>query len=184
MSSQEIKNLILTRRTVHHYNDKPVSENLIHEAIECLLHAPNHRFTQPWKVKTINQEQRKTIAKKAVELKSKKSALTDIQKIAINKKFQTPSHLIAILQIKSSDEYQSKEDYAAISCGIMNMSLFLWSHKVGTKWSSGEITNHPSTYQILNIKPEVYQIIGFLWAGHFDHSPKTPLKLRPEDIIL
>jgi len=184
MNSQELQNLIIDRRTIHNYNDKSIDEAIITEATRCFLHAPNHKHTKPWKLLKSTAEQKATLAEFAIELKSKKKTLSDIEKQAVHTKYNNPSHLILVLQTRSSNERQSKEDYAAIACGLMNMKLFLWSKKIGTKWSSGSITKSEKTYKLFNIDNEVYESVGFLWAGYFDRKPPMPEKEKPEDIWL
>ncbi len=182
--NKNIKDIIFERRTIHNYNQNIVSDEIINESIDCFLQAPNHRHTQPWKIKIANRPQRERLAEDAVEMKKTKKELSETQIKAIKAKYTCPSHLLVILQIKSDSEFQSKEDYAAISCGLMNMSLYLWDKNVGTKWSTGGITRSEKTYQLLDVDENVYEIVGFMWAGHYDHTPKKPAKLAAEDVII
>ena len=184
MNSADLKKLILDRRTVHNYNSKPISQEIMMEATECFLHAPNHHNTHPWKLLNTTPEQRAIFAETAIELKSKKKTLSDIEKLAVRTKYVNPSHLIIVLQETCTDERQSKEDYAAIACAIMNMKLYLWSKEIGTKWSSGSITKSDQTYELLRVDKTAMEIVGFLWAGYFDRKPVTPKKEKPEDIWL
>ncbi len=184
MNSESLKNLILDRRTVHNYNNKPIADNIIKDATECFLHAPNHHHTRPWKLLNSSQDQKATLAEFAIELKSKKKNLSDVEKTAVRTKYTNPSHLIIVTQIKCNDERQAKEDYAAIACALMNMKLFLWSKDIGTKWSSGSITSSDKTYELFNIDKSKLEIVGFLWAGYFDRKPISPKKEKPDEIWL
>ena len=51
---------------------------------------------------------------------------------------------------------------------IQNLSLSLIADGVGSKWSTGKITNDFNTYQIAGIDPTVEEIIGFIWVGYGD----------------
>ena len=182
MHSEDLLKLIKDRRTVHSYNDKRVDHLLIKGVAECFVNAPNHRHTQPWRLKSASDSQRKQLAELAVQVKSKKIEMTEAKKIALTKKYTTPSHLIALLQTKNSDPFTSKEDYASVACAVMNASLYLWANDVGTKWSSGAVTSHPETYEILGIDSKTNEIVGFLWVGHFDRPPLKPEKLATDAI--
>ena len=184
MNSEHLKKLILDRRTVHNYKNKPIEQSIINDATECFLHAPNHHNTRPWKLLNSTRIQKSKLAEFAIELKSKKKSLSDIEKQAVHIKYSSPSHLIIVMQTRCSDERQSKEDYAAIACAMMNMKLFLWSKEIGTKWSSGSITKSDKTYELFNIDKNKMEIVGFLWAGYFDRKPIAPKKEKPDEVWL
>jgi len=65
-----------------------------------------------------------------------------------------------------------KEDYAACSCAIQNLSLSLTSSGVFTKWSTGAITRNPEIYNISEIDSKKEEIIGFIWIGYGKELPK------------
>ncbi len=181
----DIESVILNRRTIHNYNTDIVSDEIIHKALNCFLHAPNHKHTQPWKILIANQEQREKLIQLNLQLKSEQKTLNDIEIKALRTKMSNPSHLMIVLQKNVFDnDFQSKEDYAAVSGAILNMQLYLWSQKIGCKWSSGKVTFHPSTYELLNIDPKTYTIVGFNWAGYFDRTPPKPKKQNVEDLLI
>lgn len=184
MNPNKLKQLIMERRTIHNYNNTKIDDKIISEAINCFIHAPNHHNTHPWKLTIANPEQRVAIADQTIELKKQKKQLSETEVMALKTKYLNPSHLIALLQIKCDDPIRSKEDYAAISCAIMNAKLYLWSNNIGTKWSSGKTTKSKKTYEILEVDSEKYEIIGFLWAGYFDRLPVTPKKQKPNEVWL
>ena len=76
----------------------------------------------------------------------------------------------------NDDEFIRKEDYAACSCSIQNLSLFLASKGISTKWSTGIITREPKIYNLTNIDSQIEEIIGFIWIGY---GNKFPIISRP-----
>ena len=44
--------------------------------------------------------------------------------------------------------------------------LSLAGDGVGSKWSTGKLTTHESTYEIARIDPIEEEIIGFIWIGY------------------
>lgn len=162
---------MLNRRTIHEYNVAEVDIELVKQAIEVAIHAPNHRKTWPWYFVIGGDSVKTQIAKLSIELKEKKEKLSDIKKQALTTKFQRASYLVALGQRRSENPVQSKEDYATIACGVQNMSLFLWEKGIGTKWSSGGVTSHEKTYEIFNIEKEEYELVGFLWVGQPNRIP-------------
>ena len=180
----DIKEFILDRRTIHNYNEKKVDEAIIQDALECFLHAPNHKHTKPWKVLITTRPQREKLIELKIKLKLEKKALSDIEIKAIQQKMSRPSHLLVILQKNCESAFQSKEDYAAISCAILNLQLYLWSKDIGSKWSSGKVTFHKETYNLLGIDPSEYSIVGFNWAGYYDRKPPKPPKQNYKEILI
>ena len=85
--------------------------------------------------------------------------------------------LVVVSQCRSKDAHQSREDYAAVACAIQNFCLYLHSHGVGTKWSTGSLIRHPKAYEIMEINPQAEEIVGFLWCGY---ASKTPSVRRPD----
>ena len=178
-----IYNLLTSRRTIHKYQSQPILKEDVLRAIEMGIHAPNHKNTQPWRFTIVGKKARMQITKLAIQLKSKTSQLSHETQSAIKNKFMNPPYLIAISQIKSSHSVQSKEDYGAIACAIQNMSLFLWPKNIGTKWSTGKITQNEKTYEILSIDPNKEEIVGFFWLGRPMHIPQKPPKSKLKDIL-
>tara|TARA_B100001287_G_C22554298_1_gene468343 strand:+ start:74 stop:622 length:549 start_codon:yes stop_codon:yes gene_type:complete len=167
---------ILRRRTIHSFENKKVSEDLILKGIEAANHAPCHKLTFPWRYYSIGIKKRNELLKLAIELKSQKIVLGDKSKAVIEEKFLNPSHLLVATQILAKDDFTRKEDYAACSCAIQNMAILFSSLGINIKWSSGSITSNLKTYEIININPIFEEIIGFIWIGY----GKKPLEIiRP-----
>ena len=167
---------ILRRRTIHSFENKKVSEDVILKGIEAANHAPCHKLTFPWRYYSIGTKKRKQLLELAIELKSQKNVLGDKSKAVIEEKFLNPSHLLVATQILAKDDLTKKEDYAACSCAIQNMAILFSSLGINIKWSSGVITSNLRTYDIVNINPIFEEIIGFIWIGY----GKKPLEvIRP-----
>jgi len=171
----ELENIIKDRRTIHEYKSQKVPDSIVEKAVELSLWAPNHKLTNPWKYVWMGAKAREEIAELSVQLKKKKDpSMSDLMQEKLKQKFLEASHLIAILQKKSSDAHQAREDYASIACGIQNASLFLWEKGIGTKWTTGAVTTHEKTYKALNVNAEKEEIVGFLWIGYAEHVPAAP----------
>lgn len=180
-----IEKLIKERRTVHEYKGQKVSDALVENALELALWAPNHKLTNPWKFVWMGPQARETIADLSVQIKKQKDpGMSDLLQSKMKQKFLEPSHLIAILQKKSENAFQSKEDYATISCGVQNATLFLWEQGVGSKWTTGAVTTHEKTYKALDINFEKDEIVGFLWIGYPAHIPEAPKRPSLQESLI
>ncbi len=162
----DVNKAILERRTIHMFESKTVSEEIILQAITAANQAPCHKLTFPWRFYSVSMEKRNEILNLVIELKSKLGSLDEKSKNIIRQKYLNPSHLLIASQIIHQDENTKREDYAACSCAIQNLSLSLTSHGVFTKWSTGSVTNNLKVYKILNLSPQKEEIIGFIWIGY------------------
>ena len=172
----EASEAIFSRRTIHVFESKKVSEKIILEGVNAANQAPCHKLTFPWRFYSIGLDKRKEILSLAIELKSKDNKLNDKAINIIKDKYLNPSHLLVVSQILSNNKFTLKEDYAACSCAIQNLAISMASKGVSIKWSSGSITRNPKVYEIININATKEEIIGFIWVGY----GKKPLKIsRP-----
>lgn len=170
-----IEKVIKERRTIHEYKSQKVPDETVEKALELALWAPNHKMTNPWKFVWMGPVAREAMAELSVFLKKQKDPnMSELLQTKLKQKFLEPSHLIAILQKRSTDAHRTKEDYATVSCGIQNATLFLWDQGIGTKWTTGAVTSHEQTYKALNVNAENDEIVGFLWIGYSGHVPEAP----------
>ena len=172
-----IEDVIKTRRTVHLYEPVEIDDSLLMKFLEAGHFAPNHKLTWPWRFTVVGEEARKRIADRAVELKSDGRTLAPVQEAKIREKILNPSALVVVSQIRTDNDFQAKEDYAAVACAIQNISLLAHAHGWGTKWSTGGITRDNNSYSAAGVDVEVEEIVGFLWVGK---AKVTPSIKRPE----
>lgn len=156
---------IHTRRTVHKYLPDAVPQEALDKLFLAGHHAPNHKLTWPWRFTHVGADTRQQLVPVAIACKAVKKDLSDDMKAAITAKIVTPGALIVVSQVRSDNAFQSKEDYAAVSCAIQNMMLAAHAEGLGTKWSSGGVTVHADTYSVLGIDPDLEEIAGFMWVG-------------------
>ena len=163
---------IFRRRTVHSFEKKKVSEEIIVNGIKAANQAPCHRLTFPWRFYSVGADKRNLILDLAIKIKSKNKKIDDKSRSIISEKYLNPSHLLFASQILNDDKLIRKEDYAACSCAIQNLSISLAIDGVFSKWSTGSITKHIKTYEIANINSNEEEIIGFIWIGYGKVLPK------------
>jgi nitroreductase len=85
--------------------------------------------------------------------------------------------LMVVSQVRSDDQVRAREDYAAVACAIQNFTLALCARGVGSKWSTGRMTQHDLAYEVAQVDAEVEEIVGFLWYGF---AARTPQVRRPD----
>jgi nitroreductase len=183
---QSLLQLLLARRTVHQFKPEPVDREIIQQALISSVYVPNHKHTNPVRYKRVGKSARQKLTARALELKRAKQnniELTPTIEEAIRSQYLYPDTLLAVTQIKSESPMQQKEDYATLACALHNISLVLWGHGVGTKWSSGEIIRDKMTYEILGVDSTKESIEAFFWIGIPMQVPAAPAKPNVNDIL-
>lgn len=169
---------ILTGRcTVHDYSKEPLPEGALERAFECAIAAPNHRMTEPWRFVRVGPVTREQLCQLSIALKARSAPPRAEVVETTRRKMLSSAELVAVSRERTSDPGVEREDYAAVACAIQNLSLSLWSEGVGSKWSTGGVTQAPQTYQLLGIDPERQEIVGFVWVG-IPSAPPTKARRR------
>ena len=156
----KILDLILNRRTIHSYRREAIPAALIENALLAAVHAPNHKLTWPWRFFVLGEQSRSALCR-----------------IANSDKFMNCGAMLALAIVRTTDEFVHRENYAALACAVQNMSLYLHSEGIGTKWSTGKVTRADEMYKMLNITPEEYELCGLFWIGYAEETP--PPVTRP-----
>jgi nitroreductase len=157
----QILNLILSRRTIHHYLNEEVPVQVIRDAIWAAVHAPNHKWTWPWRFYWLGPAAREKLA-------------------TVNAKFAANGELLVLAISKSSDATRAREDYAAMACAIQNVSLYLHHLNYGTKWSTGKLMRTEGLLETIGETEGSIEVCGLLWIGRADKAaPAAPMPERP-----
>ncbi len=173
----DLQNAIHERRTIHSYRSDAIEEGVLERALDAAHQAPCHKRTFPWRFTIAGPRSREALASIAVSLKSAGQTLPAEKITSIQNKILDPAQLVVVTQVRCDDEFRAREDYAACSCAIQNLSLSLTADGVGSKWSTGGLTRDPATYDVLAVDGALEEIIGFIWVGI---PAETPVVKRPE----
>ena len=181
----DVREAILSRRTVQRYTTEPIPDGSIERAVECAIRAPNHKLSNPWRFTRVGPKTRRQLVDLAVDLKRQKAhkkgrELSEAREEKLRAKYGNSPEVIVVSQVLDDDPFRRKEDFAACACAIQNFMLCLWDEGVGSKWATGKVTRHPDTYDILGIDADREEIIGFVWVGHSSRdlidTPRQPLE--------
>ena len=181
-SFNETQELIQTRRTVHRYRPEPLPEGAIDRALEAAVAAPNHKLTNPWRFTKVGPKTRQGIEDLYVDLKAQDGPLTDEEEEEYRRKVGDPPEMVVVSQVWVEDDFRRREDYGAIACAVENLMLSLWSEGISSKWTTGSVTRHPQTYEMMEIDEDDEEIVGFVWIGYpredregLDKPPRQPI---------
>lgn len=161
----DLAQLAVSRRTVHNYKADKVADAVVERALALSLWAPNHKLTFPWVFFWIGPQARAKLADLAVDLKSIKKPMSEVEKKAARENVLNPSHLILLGQRRGADEMRIHEDYATVACSVQIACLYLWEQGVASKWTTGGFSTHARAYEILGISASEILLQGGLMIG-------------------
>lgn len=172
----DVREALLTRRTVHKYTPVQLPEGALEAALEAAIRAPNHRSTHPFRFTIVGPGARQELAEIAVACAREKRGceLTGEAAAKVRAKIITPPGLVVFRQLLHEDPAVREEDYATLACAAQNLMLSLHGQGVGSKWSTGSVTRSPATYAALGVDARTERITGFLWAGYAAKVPDPP----------
>ncbi len=179
-SPDAVDALLRSRRTIHLFAPEPVPDDLVLRALDLARWAPNHRLTEPWRFTLLGPE----TAAAVVDLNAR--LVTEARGAAAGEAKRErwaaiPGWLVVTCRT-SEDAERAREDYAACCCAIQNLQLYLWSHGVGVKWTTGPVTRDARFYDLVGLDAERETVVGLLWYGVPSVVPET--QRQPLDVVL
>lgn len=170
----DIPQLIRERRSINFFKPDIPPRELIYEGLDVARWAPNHHLTEPWRFYLISE----TVKNQIVELNAELVIKAKGEKAgeAKRQRWGGIPGWIVLTCVRSNDQLRQKEDYAACCCAVQNLSLFLWSHGVGMKWTTGAVTRDSRFYDLIWVDPDMEEVVGLLWYGYPDEIPVSVRK--------
>jgi len=177
---RDLAEIIRGRRTINLFLQTPVPRQLVRDAIETAVWAPNHHVTEPWKYYLLGQE---TIGRcidlvRDIVTEKKDARAGEFKAKSWSEK---PGWLVVTCS-RSADALRQQEDYAACSAAVQNLMLFLWRAGVGSKWTTGDITLDPRFFDIIDIDAEEEMVVGLIWYGYPKLTPAQSRK-KARDVL-
>ena len=181
MPEFDLPELITSRRTIHQFRPEHPRSELVEEALELARWVPNHKKSEPWRFYWLGPEAQQRI----VDLNCEMLAETKGKARAEEKRksWEEKPGWIVVTAPYNGDPVRQQEDYASCCCAIQNMALFLWSHEIGMKWTSGPVTQDPRMLEIIGANPEQEYCVGLLWYGYPDLIPQQSRKPLADVLI-
>ncbi len=158
-----LESVVMSRRTIHSFKSKKVSESLVEKAIEIACWAPNHYLTEPWKFYLLGEKAQNDIINMSydITLASKGSRVAQIKR----SRWQSVPGWLVLTSKKAENTKEERENYAACCCAAQNFMLYLWTKNIGVKWTTGDITETLSFSETVGFDGNHEAPIGMFWYG-------------------
>ncbi|MFK8030103.1 MAG: nitroreductase [Gammaproteobacteria bacterium] len=170
---EQVRELLVGRRTLSRFAHKKVDPQLIRDAIDVARWAPNHHLTEPWHFYVLGPEAIQTTIE-CVRARATEAKGEEMGRRKALRAENVPAWVIVTCK-RSDDAIVQQEDYAATSCAIHNMALYLWQAGVGMKWCTGSMANSTYYSDALGLDSDNEFMAGILRIGY---PLNTPIQKR------
>ena len=148
--------IIKDRRSVHRFQDREVSPELIIELLDAAVWAPNHHVTEPWRFILVHGDSKEKLAQTVKGIRESKETDPEKKK-AIGEKIykkisSNPMYLIVIVK-EDENPIVREDDFAAACCLLQNFSLLAWEQGIGMTWHSYGWLKDPIFREAYGIQP-------------------------------
>jgi nitroreductase len=153
-STNNLLNLIKSRRSVRNFVYKKIDNQTIKEIVDCGRWAPSGQNSQPWKVCIVSHP----TVKRLIAENSEYGGI--IESAYLN--------LVVFLDLERG--YDRVKDILAIGAFIQNMLLAVHAKGLGAVWIGEILKNKEKVSEIFKFSPEHYELMGVLTVGLIDES--------------
>lgn len=185
---EAVEKAVRTRRTIHLFRPGPApSREDVLGAIDLARWAPNHYLTEPWRFYLLGRETAEAVARLNASIVAEERGEA-AGRAKLERWLEVPGWLVVTCARSDRDDggVRQREDYAACCCAVQNLQLTLWSRGIGTKWTTGKVTESDRFFEIVGIDPAREMLVSMLWYGYAAEVPATSrrpvkevLEIRP-----
>jgi nitroreductase len=158
---------IKLRRSIRHFTEEPVSDEVIDQILECGLWAPSGKNNQPWKFAVIRDS----------ALRASLAPLTHYGSI-----IQSAPVCIAFF-LDHSRVYDRTKDTQAAGAAIQNMLLAIHSLGLGGVWLGEILKNKERVGEILGAEKNL-ELMAIVAFGHPKEKAGRQRRDRLEERVL
>lgn len=164
----EVIKAIESRRTIKTFNQTPLERTQLERILSAARWAPNHRMTQPWRLRVIGPE---TLAK-LVEFCG-----------SAGKKLLTAPHLVLVSYVPSKLALHATEDEHSTAAAIYAILLAAHGEGLASYWRTPAFLRDPQARIIAGI-PEDERTLGLVYLGRQQgSSPQAPHRKDLSEIL-
>ncbi|MBW7459740.1 nitroreductase [Paenibacillus sepulcri] len=178
----ELAQLLRQRRSVHSFEDRPVSPEQVTQWLEAAVWVPNYHMTQPWRFILTYGEGRRKIASALRQLKEAGSEKnSDIGQRFYDKIMAIPM-ILTVLMKEDPRLTVREEDYASTCCIIHNLSLLAWEQGIGMVWETYGWLHDDLFREAVGIRPGE-KAVGNLHIGYPGKIPAARPRIPASQLI-
>lgn len=175
----------LITRTSHGALTEPApSSEVLNQAFQAALRAPDHRLLRPWRYLIIEGEARKSLGELFLQAGLQNNPqLTDVEQQRLLKMpLRAPMIVVAVTVAKDDPKVPVVEQILSTGAAVQNFLLALHAQGFASMWRTGWVTEHQQIKQGLGLLTNE-SIAGFVYVGTAGTPLREPTLLSVNDFV-
>jgi len=154
MDSNDLINLIRSRRSVRNFVYQKIDNQIIREIVDCGRWAPSGQNKQPWKVCIVAHP----TVKRMIAEQSKYGGIIE------------GAFLNLVIFYDTERGYDRTKDILSIGAFIENILLGAHAKGLGALWIGEILANKEKINEIFKLSPDKFELMGVVTIGVVDKS--------------
>jgi nitroreductase len=179
-----VQQAIHARRSVRTFAAQAVDREIVQRLLDAATQAPNHRLTRPWRFFVLDRPgpKREAVARVAEEVALQAMPEPHDERARERAKGRAADManapvLILAYSVPGRDEHETRENYAAVACGLQNVQLAAVEEGLVGGWSTGGIVRDAAVQSAVGAESD-WEFVGGLYLGYPTDAP-PPMRERP-----
>lgn len=184
----DLKEAILSRRSVRVYQDRLIEDDVLQEVIEAGLWGPSAVDLQPWYFVVLRSKERiaqlaaimeQVSAVEAEKLRVRFARHPEVAAEALSFIRRLGGAPVCILVFQLKPEYPSNKQSTiiqSVAAAIENMLLMATAHGLGSCWLTAPLETEMENLVRDAFAPDKGQLIALISLGYPEKVPKAPLR--------
>ncbi|QQD21381.1 nitroreductase [Venatoribacter cucullus] len=151
--------------------------------IRAALRAADHAWLRPSRYLTVQGAARSRLGEIFLQATPDWQQLpADKQQKLLNAPLRAPLVIVAICRVQEHPKVPALEQLLSTGAGVQNMLNAAWALGLGAIWRSGDVAHNPAVAAALGLAANE-QIVGFIYVGHPNTTPKAVPELEVRDFV-
>lgn len=175
----------LTTRTSQGALTEPAPpQDVLNNAFQAALRAPDHRLLRPWRYLVIEGEALKRLGEIFLQAGLQDNpALTEVEQQRLLKMpSRAPMIVVAITINKDDPKVPLVEQILSTGAAVQNFLVAIHAQGFASMWRTGWVTKHTHILQGLGLTANE-SIAGFVYIGTAATTPRQPTMLTVSDFV-
>lgn len=152
------------RRSVYEFTEQVPDLDVVRQALDAAVCAPNHHKTKPWRFFVFTGDGRAGLAEAYGVAAARLGRPVDL---ARRKAFTSPVLVLAgVRPMLAHPKVVHEEEVLAVGVAIQNVMLALHARGVGSKWTSGALVDSDEVKALVGMTEPNDHIVGGIYIGY------------------
>ncbi|MDI6874807.1 nitroreductase family protein [Candidatus Solincola sp.] len=162
----ELRDVILGRRSIRRFLDRPLSEEDTHALLEAGRWAPSGLNNQPWRVVLVED----------------RSKAADLSRCTRYSSIVAEAPLLIAVFLDHSSSYDRDKDVMSVGAFIQNILLAAHDRGLGAVWLGEILREKERVRELLEVPPE-FELMAVIAVGYPAESPARRERKALDELI-